>query len=208
MDYLYIVGAGGLGMEVLDLLKGDSAYRKDWSIAGFIDSRAEKKGLLLGGVPVVGGVEDAPNHAKAIYCSAIGDIELKKQLVSALISRGCRFVPILTKCNIGEGSVLGSTVCQLNASISAFVKIGDHVYLDTNCAIGHDVVIGEYTHIGRGAFIGGRSIIGSGVTIHAGAHIARNIKIGNNATVGLGSVVLRDVPDGATVLGNPARSIK
>ena len=164
--------------------------------------------MLFGGVPVIGGVEDAPTHAKAIYCSAIGDMALKKQLVSALIAKGCRFVPIVTKCNIGEGSNFGSTVIQLNASISAFVKIGDHVYLDTNCAIGHDVNIGNYSHIGRGVFIGGRTMIGSEVMIHAGAHIASDIKVGNNVTIGLGSVVLRDVPDGATVLGNPARIIK
>ncbi|OXL16195.1 acetyltransferase [Polynucleobacter cosmopolitanus] len=208
MDYLYIVGAGGLGVEVLDLLKKDSAYQKEWSIAGFIDSRVEKKGMLIGGVPVIGGVEDAPIHGKAIYCSAIGDMVLKKQLVSALIARGCRFIPIVTKCNIGEGSIFGSTVIQLNASISAFVKIGDHVYLDTNCAIGHHVTVGDYSHIGRGVFVGGRAIIGSEVIIHAGALIASDIKIGNNVTIGLGSVVLRNVPDGATVLGNPARIIK
>ena len=34
------------------------------------------------------------------------------------------------------------------------------------------------------------------------------VVIGENAIVGAGSVVTKDVPDGATVVGNPARIIK
>jgi acetyltransferase-like isoleucine patch superfamily enzyme len=46
------------------------------------------------------------------------------------------------------------------------------------------------------------SIIGANVTILPG------IVIGMKAIVGAGSVVAKDVPDGAVVIGNPARIIK
>jgi len=51
------------------------------------------------------------------------------------------------------------------------------------------------TRIGRGAFIGVHCVILPGVTI------------GPRAIVGAGSVVTEDVPEGATVVGVPARMI-
>jgi acetyltransferase-like isoleucine patch superfamily enzyme len=52
------------------------------------------------------------------------------------------------------------------------------------------------TRIKARAFIGVHSVIMPGVTVGAGA------------IVGAGSVVTRDVPDGATVVGIPAREIR
>ena len=51
-------------------------------------------------------------------------------------------------------------------------------------------------HIKRGAKIG------ANVTILPG------VVIGENALVGAGTVVTKDVPDGAVVVGNPARVVK
>ncbi len=48
-------------------------------------------------------------------------------------------------------------------------------------------------------------VIGSNVWIGGGAIILPGITIGDDAIIGSGSVVTRDVPDGATVVGNPAR---
>jgi maltose O-acetyltransferase len=52
---------------------------------------------------------------------------------------------------------------------------------------------GRPVSIGQNVWIGGAAIILPGLTI------------GDDAVVGAGAVVTRDVPQGATVLGNPAR---
>ena len=52
------------------------------------------------------------------------------------------------------------------------------------------------TLVKKGAFIGTAAVIGSDVTI------------GENAIVGAMSFVNKDVPDGATVIGIPARIVK
>jgi serine O-acetyltransferase len=44
--------------------------------------------------------------------------------------------------------------------------------------------------------------------IGTGAKILGPIKVGNNAVVGANAVVLEDVPDGAVVVGVPARIVK
>jgi serine acetyltransferase len=50
--------------------------------------------------------------------------------------------------------------------------------------------------------IGDNVSLGCNVTIIGGVHI------GNNVTVGAGTVIVKDVPDGAVVVGNPAKIIK
>lgn len=50
--------------------------------------------------------------------------------------------------------------------------------------------------------------IGDGVFVGAGARILGGIRVGHNAIIGANAVVMQDVPDGATVVGIPARVIK
>ena len=49
-----------------------------------------------------------------------------------------------------------------------------------------------------------RPVIGDNVRIFTGATVFGGITIGNNVTIGAGCVVHRSVPDGCTVVGNPA----
>ena len=49
-----------------------------------------------------------------------------------------------------------------------------------------------------------RPVIGDNVSIFTGATVFGGITIGNNVTIGAGCVVRKSVPDGCTVVGNPA----
>ena len=208
MRHMDIVGAGGLGRELLSLLRRDAAHGRDWLVVGFIDTRIEMKGQIIAGIPVVGGVDDAPTHQMAIYCSAIGDTEVRKKIVQSLIAKGAIFVQTRTSCEIGDGAQLGASMMQLNATISTDARVGSHVYLDSGCVIGHDACIHDYVHIGRNAFIGGKAVIEEGVIVNSCSSISQGVRVGAWATIGLGAVVLRDVPAGALMIGNPARNVK
>ena len=91
---------------------------------------------------------------------------------------------------------------------------------------GNGVVIGETSHIGNGVTLyhavtlGGiapavesqaqagqkrHPTLGDGVVVGAGAQVLGPITVGANARVGANAVVLEDVPEGASVVGNPAR---
>ena len=48
---------------------------------------------------------------------------------------------------------------------------------------------------------------GAGARIGANATILPGVEVGRTALVGAGAVVTRDVPEGAVVVGNPARVI-
>lgn len=73
-------------------------------------------------------------------------------------------------------------------------------------SIGDDFYCLQMVTLGNGK--GGRPTIGNDVKIYTGATVFGGIHIGNHVTIGAGAVVFQDVPDGAIVVGNPARIIQ
>lgn len=83
--------------------------------------------------------------------------------------------------------------------------IGRNSKLSANVHVAHQVRIGRNTTIAYGSGFSGRVTIGDEVVIHPHVAVADGISIGDGAEVGINSTVLSDVPDGATVVGSPAR---
>ena len=104
-------------------------------------------------------------------------------------------------------------------------KIGTNLFIDH----GMGVVIGETSEIGNNVTIyhavtlGGISpsidserqrhekrhpTIGNDVVIGSGAQIIGQVKVGNGSRIAANAVVVNDVPDGATMVGVPAKVIK
>src|SRR5437660_4909904 len=95
-------------------------------------------------------------------------------------------------------------------------KIGRRVFIDH----GMGVVIGETAEVGddvtlyQGVTLGGTSLtrgakrhptIGNGVIVSSGAQVLGPFRVGDGARIGAQAVVLSEVPDGATMVGIPAR---
>jgi bifunctional UDP-N-acetylglucosamine pyrophosphorylase / glucosamine-1-phosphate N-acetyltransferase len=109
---------------------------------------------------------------------------------------------------IGSWTHVGNFAEIKNAHLASGVKVGHFSYIG-------DAAVGEETNIGAGTVtanfdgarkhqtaIGARAFIGSDTILRA------PISIGDDARTGAGSVVTRDVPDGATVVGIPARQVR
>jgi serine O-acetyltransferase len=97
-------------------------------------------------------------------------------------------------------------------------RIGKRVFIDH----GMGVVIGETAEVGddvtlyQGVTLGGTSLtrgakrhptIGNGVIISSGAQVLGPFRVGDGARIGAQAVVLSEVPDGATMVGIPARPV-
>lgn len=109
---------------------------------------------------------------------------------------------ISTTALIGAGTVLSAGVI-----VQSDARIGRFCMLNTACTVDHDNVVGDLVSIGPGAHTAGRVTILDEAFVGLGALIINGVTVGRRATVGAGAVVVRDVPDGVTVVGNPARPL-
>jgi acetyltransferase-like isoleucine patch superfamily enzyme len=79
--------------------------------------------------------------------------------------------------------------------------------LHANAVVEHDNIIEDYVNLAPGVNLAGWVTVKQGATVYTGAVAIPKVTIGRGAVVGAGAVVLRDVPDGAMVVGVPARVI-
>lgn len=206
---ILILGAGGHGRVVLDILRAAGEHR----IAGFLDNNNSLHGRRIDGLPVLGAIDDLPafrdrdiegaiiaigdNGVRRGYSQFVEDSDL--QLINA-IHPAARLSPT---ARIGR-----NVAAAAGTLVSAHAQIGDSVILNTGCIIDHECMIGTAAHICPGAKLAGHVTVEAGAFIGIGATIIQNVRIGLESVVGAGAVVLADVAPMTTVVGVPAREIK
>ena len=145
---------------------------------------------------------------------AIADSKARERVVDRCRSAGFSFFEVrarnvvqMDSVELGEGALISPFV-----TFTSNIRIGAHFHANLYSYVEHDCVIGDYVTFAPGAHcngnvhIGNHAYIGSGAVIRQGAP-GQPMRIGEGAVVGMGAVVTRDVPDGATVVGNPARPL-
>ena len=212
MQSIVILGAGGFGREVLDILLAQNKISKKWKILGFVDENPELEGEILNGYPVLGSFEwfSKANTKEINVVCAIGDNISKKKVVEKAKSLGLKFTnvihPTVVKTDfvtLGEGVIICAGCILTNR-----ITIGNHVIINLDVTIGHDTVIEDFCNLNPGVHINGRNKICTGAYIGTGAVTIQDITIGQWSTIGAGAVVVKDIPDKVVAVGVPAKPIK
>jgi serine O-acetyltransferase len=87
------------------------------------------------------------------------------------------------------------------------VVIGETAEVGNDCTLYHGVTLGG-TRPSREQ--GGQKrhpTIGNNVIVGSGSQVLGPFRVGDGARIGAASVVLKEVPEGATMVGNPARQV-
>lgn len=202
-----IVGAGGHGQVVADILWRMRDAGADVAPVAFLDENGALHGRVILQTPVAGGMERLSEIEHEAVIVAIGSGRVRQRLFMLLQERGERFVTARHPTAVIAPDVVvgpGTMICA-NVVVNTGAVIGQNVILNTACTVDHHNWIGDHAHIAPGAHLGGDVTVGEGSLIGIGAVTLPQRRVGRWCTVGGGAVVVQDVGDGETVVGNPAR---
>ncbi len=209
---IVLIGAGGFGREVAEIIEDLNEREEKYELLGFLDDGKQfDKGSLINGYPWLGNADWALTHKEDIvFNCTIGDASTKAKVQRRLMAENVTFESIIAPdAGISGHSEIGpGCVLYWHAGVSVNCRLGAGVLLNSSVKVGHDTVIGSFTSIMTGTDISGNCTIGEEVDIGGHAFIIPGRKIGDHARIAAGSIVFSNVRAGTTVLGNPAKRMR
>lgn len=160
---LYLVGAGGVGREVLD-----TALAASNVVTAFLDDRAT--GTTVRELPVLAPGE-AP--AGAHFVIAIAEPRARRSLAAQLEQLGLTPMSlnhpratVAPLTELGDGNIV-----HTSTYISTSVHTGGHCQVRYNATVGHETVLHDSISVLPGANIGWAARLGAGSTVGSDATV-------------------------------------
>lgn len=212
MKDIVIIGAGGLGREVAQLINEINADKKEWNILGYIDETPEKQKTVINNNIVLGNFNwfEANSEREIWAVCAIGNPKDKLNVINKTSGYNINFATLIhPNVVVNKFTQFGfdCIICS-NSFISVNTKIGNHVSINPGCGIGHDTVIEDYSSLYWNVTLSGNVHICTGCELGSKAVVIPKRTVGKWSTIGAGAVVVRDIPANCTAVGVPAKPIK
>lgn len=212
-ERIAIIGCGGFGREVLQIIKQINEVDKIWEVIGFFDdSFKEGKVELINGIPLLGKITDLSGYPSSLnLVIAVGNAVTFKLILDKINLEKYNFPNIIHPSvgfdnevnQIGFGNVI-SRDCVFTCN----VKIGNFNNFNINGVVGHDVKMGNFNIIGPKVQISGMVIIGDGNQWGMCSGIIQNKSVGNNNFIGGFSFLIQNITDNNSYFGIPATKQK
>ena len=204
---IIVVGAGGHGQIVAEIIQEYYVADKRFRLLGFIDDNPRLVGAVVNDIPVLGDNEYINYLTLCSFVIGIGSNSVRSSLFDQFCSIG--FCPVTIRhpySSVSNSASLGKgvVVCA-GAVVSSQAQIGNNVIINTSSSVDHHCTIGDHAHIAPGVRLGGEVVVGEKALVGIGSTVMPGVKIGTHAVVGAGATVIKDVPEGKIVIGTPAK---
>jgi len=174
---IFIIGAGGLGREILAVLQHTS-LNEQFEVAGFIDDAIES-GILVNGIKVVGGIDYLLSEENPSIIIAVGNPKTRRAIIDKLSVKNFNFPAIIHP--------------KVSLHDPLRISIGKGTYISDGCIITTDVSIGDFCFLNVGVTINHDAVIGNNCVIMPGVRITCGINLGANSFVSANCVLSKAI---------------
>jgi sugar O-acyltransferase (sialic acid O-acetyltransferase NeuD family) len=206
---LVIIGAGGFGREVAEIIDDINKEKERFNLLGFLDDNEQALTDIPSRYQVIGSTErDLASFKQVNFCIAVGDALKRSSYAKMIAAAGAKIQTIVHPLSkVSPTSTIGAGVvfCPFSyAGTSSF--IGENAVLNVYSSVGHDSKVGRDSVISPYVAITGNVHIGDESFIGAHATITPGVSIGKHTKIAAGVTVTRNVEPGSLVWGYPSKS--
>jgi len=172
MDVL-IIGAGGHGKVVLDVVQAQALHR----CVGFIDANPALAGQHVGDVQVLGQANLLPrlkSQKLGAAIVAIGDWRTRLRYARLLADQGFALVNAI----------------HPSAVVAKSARLGQNIVVAAGAIIGPEADIADSCIVNHAAVVDHECQIGAGVHVCPAAALAGRVQVGEGAFLGLGCRII------------------
>lgn len=207
---LAIYGAGGMGPVFWELAHRIDMFHERWNNIVFVDD--VHPGDLICGSKIL-SFEEAKsqfNNVELEFTISLGNPHSREKLAQKVGNAGFQLAtliePRLTSfprgVEIGRGAIISAqTILDVD------VHIGDNVFVQGFCNIGHGTTIGNNSTISPFTMICGNCKIGKNVFFGTHSAVREKTSVGDNVVIGMFTPVRKDVPDNYTVFSQNSKMV-
>lgn len=208
---MIVVGAGGHGREILELLRVLDADQRRFRVLGFVDDAEALRGAIIHGLPVLGTLQEVmANGAADVAALGIGSPVARRRVARRLRDAGLALPALVhPQASLGRSvRVAEGAVIAAGAVLTCDVTVGEGAIVNIGCTVSHDAVLDAYATLAPGVRLCGATRVGVGSDLGAGSVLIQGVRVGDWSIVGAGAVVTDDLPSNITAVGIPARVVK
>jgi len=208
---LVIIGCGGFGREVHDVVDAVNTQAPTWDLLGYVDDQPtaiNQKLVESRGSAILGSLnwfDTAPKNVQYVIGIGAGSV---RRMIDERLTAGHLIAATLIHPSTTLGHDIriraGAVICA-GARLTTNISLGRHVHINLNSTVGHDCTLEDYVTVNPLVAISGGVTIGTETMLGTHSAILQNLAVGERTVVGAGACVVKGVPDDTVVKGVPAR---